>query len=296
MIILDGKTLALKIQERLRLQIEARGGKRPPGLGVVLVGSNPASKTYVASKERSAKNVGFITKDHRLPEDASFQMLCKAIDGFNDDREIDGILIQLPLPKHLPSNKIIERINPAKDVDGLHPYNQGLLLRGDGILLPCTPAGIMRLIDLVGVGGNIPNEPAKIPELSLAGKRAIVIGRSLLVGKPVSLLLQQRNATVVMAHSKTINLADETSKCDIVVAAVGVPHMVKSEWIKPGAIVIDVGINRLAEGGALTGDVDFEAIKEKASAITPVPGGVGPMTVTMLLENTYQAYCQSESI
>lgn len=291
--ILDGKWLSGEIQKEISKETALLFAKynRKPGLGVILVGDNPASQSYVASKEKLALACGLATFDQRLPSDATFLEVIAAIQRFNEDPLVDGILLQLPLPKHLVSqtNAAIDAIDPAKDADGLHPHNQGLLMRGEGKIRPCTPLGVMKMID-VAIAGVPVGEPlaAPIPSASLAGKQVAVIGRSILVGKPVALLLLERNATVQMLHSKSGDLPRLTREADIVVAAVGVPKLVGSDWIRDGAIVIDVGINRTAEG-KLVGDVDFDAVKDRTSAITPVPKGVGPMTVVMLLQNTVNA-------
>lgn len=295
-LILDGKWLAKLYQndihaEVVRCQEEC---SRVPGLAVILVGENPASQAYVKRKEKIATQCGFQTFDTTLPETATASDVEAVIEKYNDHEQVDGILLQLPLPKQLSSetNRLIGLIDPAKDVDGLHPYNQGLLLRGEGVLRSCTPLGVMKLIDLAlsdvqpraeGISTN------EIPKADLAGKKAIVIGRSVLVGKPVSFLLLEQNATVVMAHSKTKDLDAVVRDADIVVAAVGIPHLVKGSWVKEGSVVIDVGINRL-ESGVLTGDVDYEEVAPRSSAITPVPGGVGQMTVAMLMLNTLLAF------
>lgn len=290
--LLDGKWLSTQIAAQIAAEVstlKSRAG-RVPGLGVILVGDNPASHAYVANKEKLAAKCGFQTFDARLPVTASFQQVLDAIEKFNADPVVDGILLQLPLPKGLDSAALLDRILPDKDADGLHPLNQGLLMRGAGKLRPCTPLGSMKLIDLAlsDIQPGIAVCP-EIPEASLAGKKVVVIGRSVLVGKPVSLLCLERNATVTMAHSKTQDLAAVTREADIAIVAVGVPNLVKGSWIKEGAIVIDVGMNRL-ENGKLTGDVDFAEVAPRCSAITPVPGGVGPMTVTMLILNTLQSF------
>lgn len=296
--ILDGKALAALVQKEISQRVErgrARIG-RPPGLGVILVGDNPASKTYVANKEKYAKKCGFETFDALLPNDATHAQVEEAIVGFNKKREVDGILLQLPLPKHLDSNKLLDLIDARKDADGLHPLNQGLLMRGAGDLRPCTPLGVMQLLDLALSPHQVTDAELtieKIGRADLAGKRAVVIGRSILVGKAVALLLLERNATVMMAHSKTKDIQDLSASADIIVAAVGVPNLVKGSWVKQGAVVLDVGINRLPDG-KLTGDVDFEQAASRASAITPVPGGVGPMTIAMLMKNTLLSYERSE--
>ena len=291
--ILDGKWLASQVQQLVSSAAaqaaDAAGG--PPGLAVILVGDNPASQSYVSNKHKVAARCGFATFDSKLPADAPFDAVREAIERYNQDERVDGILLQLPLPKHLNSNALLDCIDSHKDADGLHPYNQGLLARGEGVLRPCTPLGVMKLIDLAFSPFNAEGEidAGAIAPASLAGKHAVVIGRSILVGKPVALLLLERNATVTIAHSRTQDLAATARSADILVAAVGVPQLVKSEWVKPGAVVIDVGINRLSSGG-LVGDVDFTGVSQVAGALTPVPGGVGPMTVTMLIYNTLLAY------
>ncbi len=289
--LLNGKELAAKVLARIRSRVDeesSRRGRRP-GLAVILVGEDPASKAYVSNKERTAKQkCGFETFNSLLPADAADQQLAEQIAKYNADDRVDGILLQLPLPKHLDSSKFLNLILPGKDVDGLHPYNQGLLMGGQEGPLPCTPAGIMELLDLAYADPSA----AELPRADLSGKRAVVVGRSILVGKPVALLLLQRHATVIMAHSRTPDLPALCRTADIVVAAAGVPQLVRGDWIGPGAVVIDVGINRL-EDGRLTGDVAFDEAKEVAYAITPVPGGVGPMTVAMLMRNTLNAYLRS---
>jgi methylenetetrahydrofolate dehydrogenase (NADP+)/methenyltetrahydrofolate cyclohydrolase len=292
--LLNGKWLAKQIHNQVKEEVEEYQPSvgRAPGLAVILVGDNPASKAYVANKEKTAKKCGFNTFDITLPRNSSTEQVKEAILSFNSNPLIDGILLQLPLPEHLDSNALINLIDPLVDADGLHPANQGLLMRGEGHLRPCTPLGAMKLIDLAvsGIDSSGDNDlDQEIPEADLRGKNAIVIGRSILVGKPMGMLLLERNATVVMAHSKTADLAARAREADIVVAAVGVPGLVKGDWIKKGAIVIDVGINRIPDG-RLVGDVVFEDAAARASHITPVPGGVGPMTVAMLIYNTLQGY------
>lgn len=287
---LDGKALSQRIIDRLRRDVDAASKGRPPGLGVILVGDNQASQVYVSNKEKAALKAGFVTIDRRLPTSASQGEVLDVIESFNKDHKIDGILLQLPLPKGLDANLLLDAILPAKDADGLHPFNQGLLQRGEGIVHPCTPAGAMRLIDMAYAHqSGDRTEKAEYDKADLSGKRAVVIGRSILVGKPLATMLLQRNATVTVSHSKTKDLPALVSEADIVCAAVGAPKLIKGDWIKKGAVVIDVGINRLPDG-KLVGDVDFEEAKSRASAITPVPGGVGPMTIAMLLENTYKAF------
>ena len=291
--ILDGKWLSTQICTLIGAEVAKLQGRagRAPGLGVILVGDNPASHTYVANKEKTAKKCGFNTYDARLPANTSALEILAAIEKFNSDANVDGILLQLPLPSGIDSGPLIESIRADKDADGLHPTNQGLLMRGAGVLRPCTPLGSMKLIDLA-YSSITPGEGVQLGELppaNLSGKHVVVIGRSVLVGKPVSLLCLERNATVTMAHSKTKDLAAVARSADILIVAVGVAQLVKADWVKEGAIVIDVGMNR-NESGKLCGDVDFESVAPRCQAITPVPGGVGPMTVTMLILNTLQSY------
>ncbi len=294
---LNGILLAEKQHQQIKSEVEALQKKhgRRPGLAVILVGENPASQAYVARKERVAKNsCGFESFDLRLTETVSYEDLLKAIQTFNNDPKVDGILLQLPLPKHLNSNTLIQAIDPKKDADGLHPLNQGLLQQGTAKLIPCTPLGIMKLIDLAYYLSEHPDQTENynlenISKKDLTGKTAVVIGRSILVGKPVATLLLERNATVEIVHSRTQNIKEHCARADILVAAVGQEQLVKSDWVKPSAIVIDVGINRIATG-ELVGDVDYEQVAEKTLAITPVPGGAGPMTVAMLMRNTLEAY------
>jgi methylenetetrahydrofolate dehydrogenase (NADP+)/methenyltetrahydrofolate cyclohydrolase len=290
-LILDGKLLAKAVARTSQRRAEYITSKigRKPGLAVILVGDNPASKTYVASKQKTAHATGLETFDSYLPADVSVAELTSVIEKHNRDERVDGILLQLPLPAPLDGGAFVRLIAPDKDADGLHPSNQGLLLQGAPAPRPCTPLGVMAFLDVAMAGVTVSDETDlnDIPKASLAGKKAIVIGRSQLVGKPVSFLLLERNATVVIAHSKSPDLPALCRDADVVVAAVGVPNLVKAGWIKSGAIVLDVGINRLPSG-KLTGDVDYEGTAAKASAITPVPGGVGPMTVAMLISNTVE--------
>ncbi|MDT9182901.1 bifunctional methylenetetrahydrofolate dehydrogenase/methenyltetrahydrofolate cyclohydrolase FolD [Limnospira sp. PMC 289.06] len=279
--LLDGKTTAQKIQSQLREKIKTlepqRG--RPPGLAVLMVGDNPASAVYVRNKEKSCERVGIASFGQHFPADTSQEELKEAIANLNEDDRVDGILVQLPLPEHLDAVSLLYEIAPHKDADGLHPMNLGGLVRGEKGLRSCTPAGVMRLL-----------EEYQIP---LAGKRAVVLGRSILVGKPMALMLLEANCTVTVAHSRTENLEAIASEADILIAAVGRPEMVKANYIKPGAVVIDVGINRLEDANGksrLVGDVDFQAAEPIAGYITPVPGGIGPMTVAMLLQNTVDSY------
>jgi len=274
--IIDGKAVAetVKLETKARAEAFAAKHGRTPELHVVLVGDDPASQVYVRNKELAAHKASIGGMVHRLPAETTQDELLSKVRELNSNPAIDGILVQLPLPKHLDDKSVLDSIDPDKDVDGLHPVNAGLLLVGRPGHRPCTPSGSMRLLDSVGC------DPS--------GKKAVVIGRSILVGKPIALMLLERNATVTIAHSKTPNLPDVVREADIVVAAVGRADMVKGDWLKPGAVVIDVGINRKADG-KLTGDVDFATASEVASAITPVPGGVGPMTIAMLLSNTVDA-------
>ncbi len=272
-IILDGKNLSKKIIEDIK--INTTKYEKKPTLAVFLVGKNPASQIYVKNKQRQAEYVGFNSIVNELPHDISENDLLEQIYIMNDSPDINAILVQLPLPENLNQQKILEAIDPIKDVDCFTSYNFGWLALGyNPYVLPCTPKGIIRLLDEY--------------KINLEGKNAIVIGRSNIVGKPLALLLQQRNATVTTAHSRTENLKQITKEHDIVVAAIGMKEYITADYIKEGAIVIDVGINRTNEG--LFGDIKYEEVKEKASYITPVPGGVGPMTIAMLLENTFELY------
>lgn len=280
--ILDGKAAAERLHSRIQEQVQQRLGRglRRPGLAVILVGDDPASSVYVGKKRKLCEQVGFISRGHDLGSGTSQTELLALIDELNADPAIDGILVQLPLPHHIDANAVIERIDPAKDVDGFHPVNMGrLALRLPG-LRPCTPHGIMTLL-----------REAEIP---LEGMDAIIIGQSNIVGRPMALELLNARCTPTICHSRTIDLASKVARADIVVAAVGKAHFIQGEWIKPGAVVVDVGIHRL-DTGKLTGDVDYPAAAERAGWITPVPGGVGPMTVATLLENTLQAAEQREA-
>lgn len=273
--LLDGKALAQRIRTELAQQagqLTAAGTR--PGLAVVLVGDNPASQIYVRNKTKACEEVGVRTFDHRLPGTTSEAELLQLIRDLNAHREVDGILVQLPLPSQIDSKRVLLTIDPAKDVDGFHPENLGRLMMGEPRFIACTPYGCMKLLEEAGA--------------KLAGAEAVMIGRSNIVGKPMSMLLMGANATVTVCHSKTRDLSDVVRRADIVVAAIGRAEMVKGDWIKPGAIVIDVGMNRL-ENGKLAGDVEFAAASERASAITPVPGGVGPMTIAMLVANTVES-------
>lgn len=274
--LLDGKSLAADIREGLRLEVEElkREG-RAPGLAVVIVGDDPASRRYVNNKKKACEHVGITSYEYALPGETTQEELLALVDKLNQDSSIDGILVQLPLPSHLDEKAVIYNIDPKKDVDAFHPFNVGKIMIGEPIFAPCTPAGVMELIALTGI--------------EVSGKECVVVGRSNIVGKPQAMLLLAQNGTVTVCHSRTKDLAEVTKRADILVAAVGKAKLIKGDMVKPGAVVIDVGMNRL-EDGSWSGDVDFEEVKEVASAITPVPGGVGPMTIAMLMKNTVTAY------
>ncbi|MEG3910986.1 bifunctional methylenetetrahydrofolate dehydrogenase/methenyltetrahydrofolate cyclohydrolase FolD [Microcoleus sp. w2-18bC1] len=279
--ILDGKALATKIQtelsDRVRTLQPQKG--RPPGLAVLMVGDNPASAAYVRNKERACAKVGIASFGQHYPANATQAELELAIRALNEDDRVDGILVQLPLPEHLDSIALLYQIAPDKDADGLHPVNLGRLVRGEEGLRSCTPAGVMRLLQEY--------------QIDLKGKNAVVLGRSILVGKPMALMLLEADCTVTVAHSRSQNLESITNQVDILIAAVGRTEMITANMVKPGAVVIDVGINRVVNPDGtsrLAGDVDFNAVKTVAEFITPVPGGIGPMTVAMLLENTVSSY------
>ncbi len=297
--ILDGKSLSKAVGRTLARRVHnlAQRVGRAPGLAVILVGDNPASKTYVAAKHRFAKECGVSTFDAHVPATITAVELKDLIEKYNKDPQVDGILLQLPLPAPLDGAEFVRLIAPEKDADGLHPYNQGMLLQGGAAPRPCTPLGVMTMLDLALSSVELREETTleEIPKASLVGKSAVVIGRSQLVGKPMGFLLLERNATVTFAHSKTKDLPAVCSAADIVVAAVGVPRLVKRDWVKSGAIVLDVGINRLPDG-KLVGDVDYDDVLPNASAITPVPGGVGPMTVAMLISNTVENCARSHGV
>ena len=275
-IVLDGKSLALKIRQELKQKVEEQEVK--PGLVVLLVGEDPASQIYVRNKERAANEVGFHSVVERLPETTTQEELLHKIEELNND---DGILVQLPLPKQINSQAVLEAIVPEKDVDGFHPVNLGKLLQKDESIVPCTPKGIIRLLEEY--------------EIDLTGKEMVVIGQSTIVGRPMALLGLNRGATVTVCHSRTKDLEKQIARADIIISAVGKPNLVLKEHVKKGAVIIDVGINRL-ESGKIVGDVDFDGVKDQASAITPVPGGVGPMTIAMLLEQTYLNACKRVNI
>ncbi|MGS0679736.1 bifunctional methylenetetrahydrofolate dehydrogenase/methenyltetrahydrofolate cyclohydrolase FolD [Shewanella sp. 125m-7] len=273
---IDGKAIAQTIRTQLKDKVTARkeAGQRAPGLAVILVGADPASQVYVGSKRRACEEVGFVSRSYDLDSSTSENALLSLIDECNDDPSIDGILVQLPLPEHIEESKVIERIRPDKDVDGFHPYNVGRLAQRIPVLRSCTPMGIMTLLKSTGV--------------DTFGLDAVVVGASNIVGRPMSLELLLAGCTTTTCHRFTRNLEDKVRQADLLVVAVGKPGFIPGDWIKPGAIVIDVGINRL-ESGQLVGDVEFDEAAERASFITPVPGGVGPMTIASLLENTLYA-------
>ena len=275
--ILDGKQLSQELKDEMRQEVDALAQKygRRPCLMVVIVGNNPASQSYVRGKIKATEYVGFDGSLVSLPEDVTEDALIAEIERLNQNELVDGILVQLPLPKHISEDRVIAAISPEKDVDGFHATNVARLWLNQPCIVPCTPKGVIVMLDRAGI--------------EITGKNAVVVGRSNIVGKPVAKLLLDRNATVTIAHSRTKNLKEVCRQADTLVAAVGRPQMLTADYIKPGAAVIDVGINRL-EDGRLVGDVDFEGAKEIAGAITPVPGGVGPMTITMLMRNTIECF------
>ncbi len=273
--IIDGKKIAAEIRGRIKEEtgrLAAQGCQ--PGLAAVLVGDNPASVIYVRNKRKACEEAGIYSEEHKLPEATKQEDLLTLILRLNNDPKIHGILIQLPLPKQIDTEQVLYAVNPKKDVDGLHPNNVGHLTMGSPVFVPCTPAGVMAMLDY--------------HKLPIEGRRAVIVGRSNLVGRPVSLLLMHRNATITVCHSRTRDIASVCREGDILVAAIGKPRFVTAEMVKPGAVVIDVGINRLPDG-KLVGDVDYEPVSKKAGWITPVPGGVGPMTIAMLLKNTLES-------
>lgn len=273
--IIDGKQIAQQLRKQLETEvINLTNAGVKPGLAVILVGNNPASRTYVKNKQKSCEAIGIESILIELPEDVSEEDLLEHIEKLNKYEKIHGILVQLPLPNHISEKKVIESISPEKDVDGFHPINVGKMMTKQETFLPCTPFGIMQLLKYTGI--------------DVEGKHAVVIGRSNIVGKPMGQLLLNENATVTYCHSRTKDLASFTKNADILVVAIGKPKMITADYVKDGAVVIDVGMNR-DENGKLCGDVDFDSVKEKAGWITPVPGGVGPMTITMLLYNTVQS-------
>ena len=273
--IIDGKALAAAVRASVKESVAALAARgRRPGLAVILAGDDPASRVYVRNKARACEETGVRSVVFEFPSSVQQSELLERIAALNKDPAVHGILVQLPLPKQVDSEKVLEAVSPAKDVDGFHPANLGALLAGKPRVVPCTPAGVMRLIEHAGI--------------ALAGCNAVVVGRSSIVGRPLALLLLQKDATVTICHSKSRNIEMETKKADILIAAVGRAKLVTANMVKPGACVIDVGVNRLADG-SLAGDVDFDAVKNVAGWITPVPGGVGPMTIAMLLENCVKA-------
>lgn len=273
--IINGKEIAAKVKAEVRAEVEALKAKGAnPGLAVVLVGNNPASRVYVSNKEKDCAEVGFQSYEYALPEETTEEELLELVAKLNADKNINGILVQLPLPKQICEQTILHAISPAKDVDAFHPENVGRIMIGDYSFLPCTPAGVIEMLDSTGVDIN--------------GKHCVVIGRSNIVGKPMAMLLLHRNGTVTICHSRTKNLAEQTRQADILIAAVGKADFVTADMVKEGAVVIDVGMNRNAEG-KLVGDVCYDEVEKIASAITPVPGGVGPMTRAILMRNTLTA-------
>lgn len=283
--IIDGKQVAADMRAELKAKVaELKTQGVTPGLAVVLVGDDPASKSYVTAKERACEEIGIYSDDNRLPADTSEEDLLALVDKLNKDPKVNGILVQLPLPKHIDEDKILLAIDPAKDVDGFHPVNVGKMVVGQDAYLPCTPHGIIQLLIR--------------SKVQLEGAEVVIVGRSNIVGKPIANMLIQKaptgNATVTVCHTRTKNMAEHVKRADIIIAAAGWPNTVTADMVKDGAVVIDVGVNRVEDatkkrGYRLVGDVDFETVKEKASLITPVPGGVGPMTITMLLYNTVQS-------
>ncbi|AKF81236.1 bifunctional 5,10-methylene-tetrahydrofolate dehydrogenase/ 5,10-methylene-tetrahydrofolate cyclohydrolase [Myxococcus fulvus 124B02] len=274
--LIDGKAVAARVRAEVKAEVDRLRAEKGlvPGLAVVRVGEDPASKTYVTGKKTAAEEVGFLSWEHHRDSTVSQDELLALVRRLNEDPAVHGVLVQLPLPRHIDPDVIISAVRPEKDVDGFHPLNAGNLVLGRPATRACTPLGVMRLLEEIGC------EPS--------GKRAVVVGRSNIVGKPMALMLLQRNATVTVCHSKS-DLPSEVSRADILVVAAGVRELVKGAWIKPGAVVIDVGMNRKEEDGKLVGDVEFQAAAERASFITPVPGGVGPMTIAMLIRNTLEA-------
>ncbi|MEH1945944.1 MAG: bifunctional methylenetetrahydrofolate dehydrogenase/methenyltetrahydrofolate cyclohydrolase FolD [Nostoc sp.] len=282
--LLDGKALAAKIQQELAVAITQLQPKigRPPGLAVLMVGDNPASAAYVRNKEKACAKVGIASFGKHFPAETTLEELEEVIAALNHDKRVDGILVQLPLPNHLDAVTLLHQIDPDKDADGLHPVNLGRLVRGESGLRSCTPAGVMRLLQEY--------------EIPLQGKQAVVVGRSILVGKPMALMLLEADATITIAHSRSYDLKSITQNADILIAAVGRPGLISADMVKPGAVVVDVGMNRVTDANGksrLIGDVDFESTADVAGFITPVPGGVGPMTVAILLENTFASYSRA---
>ncbi len=279
-VIIDGKAVAKEVQKQIKDDVDGleRRWGLAPGLAVVLVGDDPASHIYVRNKEKACKEVGIKSFEHLLPATITERDLLALVHQLNKDKRIHGILVQLPLPPHIRAEKILEAISPNKDIDGFHPVNQGLLALGADGFKPCTPMGIMKLLESVHCDPK--------------GRNAVVVGRSNIVGKPVALMLLAKHATVTICHSRTASLRDEVGRADILIVAIGKAGLVRGDWVKPGAVVIDVGVNR-SPSGKLCGDVEFDTAKDRASAISPVPGGVGPMTICMLLYNTLKAAKES---
>ena len=275
MALISGKEVSQKVKDEIKSQTKLLKDKGiSVKLAVIIVGDDPASHIYVKNKKKACEYVGFESLEYALDENTSEEELLELIDKLNKDKTVNGILCQLPLPKHIDEKNIIDSISPLKDVDAFHPVNVGKIMIGDYEFLPCTPAGIMRLIESTSY--------------DVSGKDCVIIGRSNIVGKPMAMLMLHKNATVTICHSRTKNIEEKIKKADIVIAAVGIPKFVKGDMVKDGALVIDVGINRMSDG-KLCGDVDFDEISKKASFITPVPGGVGPMTISMLMQNTLKA-------
>jgi methylenetetrahydrofolate dehydrogenase (NADP+)/methenyltetrahydrofolate cyclohydrolase len=274
--LIDGKKVSQHIREEIAREVEKLKDKTgiAPGLAAVLVGDNPASEIYVRNKRKACEQVGIYSEEYKLPKETTESELLSLIDQLNNNEKIHGILVQLPLPEQINSTTILRSVSPSKDVDGFHPENVGLLVEGNPRFISCTPNGIMKMLDFYNI--------------EIKGKEAVVVGRSNIVGKPTAILLLHRHATVTICHSRTIRLDEVTRRADILVAAIGRPHFITEDMVKDGAVVIDVGINR-SKDGKLIGDVDFEKVKEKVSYITPVPGGVGPMTIAMLLWNTMES-------
>ncbi len=275
--IIDGKAISAAVRAEITEETKALIAETglTPGLAVVIVGNDPASQVYVRNKRKACTEVGFYSEAYELPEETTQEELEALVDKLNHDPKIHGILVQLPLPRHLDEQRILLRIRPEKDVDAFHPYNVGRIMIGDYNYLPCTPAGVMELLKRSGV--------------DVSGKECVVVGRSNIVGKPMAMLLLQANGTVTICHSRTKNLSETTCRADILVAAIGKPEFFTADMVKEGAVVIDVGMNRRPSDGKLCGDVDFASVEPVASYITPVPGGVGPMTITMLMQNTLRA-------
>ncbi|HEX9874102.1 MAG TPA: bifunctional methylenetetrahydrofolate dehydrogenase/methenyltetrahydrofolate cyclohydrolase FolD [Deferrimonas sp.] len=273
--IIDGKAIAAQMRQGIAEDVTVlKAAGTIPGLAVVLVGEDPASRVYVSMKEKACEQTGIYSAEHKLSVETTEAELLALIDELNGDGRIDGILVQLPLPAHIDESKVLEAISPKKDVDGFHPYNVGRLVTGKPLFQPCTPYGVMKMLEYAGV--------------KLSGKNVVVVGRSNIVGKPLALMCLAQNATVTICHSRTVDLPDQVRRADVVIAAIGRPEMIKGDWLKEGAVVIDVGVNRVGEK-KLVGDVEFASALPRVSAITPVPGGVGPMTITMLLYNTVES-------